>query len=137
MTTTDFFAPLRKQAQRALALLSKEIEQRQAELHELVSHADLLRSTIGGGSKRGPGRPPGTQNPKPTGPFKRATKPVSGKRLSWDEVLSGLPKTFTVNDVMKQPGVAAKGRAQVYPALDRWLQAKKAKRVGKGEYRKL
>ena len=131
MATTDFFGPIRKQAQRALAALTKEIAKREAELAALMNHTELLRSTIAGGGgagRRGRGRPTGA----------RSLGAISGggTRLNWDEVLKGLPKTFSVDDVMKQPGVAAKGRAQVYPALDRWMQAKKVKRVGKGEYEK-
>ena len=37
---------------------------------------------------------------------------------------------------MKHPGAAAKGRAQVYPALNRWETTKRVRRVGKGVYEK-
>jgi hypothetical protein len=56
--------------------------------------------------------------------------------VSWEEVLSSVPQRFGVEDVMKHPGAAAKGRAQVYPALNRWEATKRIKRVGKGVYEK-
>lgn len=58
-------------------------------------------------------------------------------RVKWDEVLSLLPRRFDVADVMKHPGPQSKGKAQVYPALNRWETAKLVKRIGKGRYEKL
>jgi hypothetical protein len=37
---------------------------------------------------------------------------------------------------MKHPGAAAKGRGQVYPALNRWEATKRIRRVDKGVYEK-
>lgn len=37
---------------------------------------------------------------------------------------------------MKHPGAASKGRAQAYPALNRWEATKRIKRVSKGVYEK-
>jgi hypothetical protein len=62
---------------------------------------------------------------------------AGGKRVKWDEVLAFVPRRFGVQDVMKHPGAAAKGRAQVYPALNRWESTKRVRRVGKGVYEKL
>jgi len=54
--------------------------------------------------------------------------------VNWDEVLASVPKRFTVGDVMKHPGARARGRAQIYPALTRWEEAKKVRRVAQGQY---
>lgn len=56
--------------------------------------------------------------------------------MNWDEVLGSLPNRFAVDDVLKHPGAAAKGRNQVYPALTRWEAAKRIRRVSKGVYEK-
>lgn len=66
-------------------------------------------------------------------PAKRAT---SSGRVDWDEVLAALPSTFTIDDVMSTPGARAKGRNQVYPAINRWVKAKKARKVGTGRYKR-
>ncbi|MEW6268304.1 MAG: hypothetical protein AB1689_03290 [Thermodesulfobacteriota bacterium] len=52
-------------------------------------------------------------------------------------MLASVPEKFGVEDVMKHPGARAKGRAQVYPALSRWMQASKIKKIGKGRYQRL
>ena len=38
--------------------------------------------------------------------------------------------------MLKNPDAARKGRAQIYPALNRWEASKAIKRVAKGCYRK-
>ena len=59
-------------------------------------------------------------------------------RVSWDEVLSSVPQQFGVGDILKHhPGARAKGRAQIYNAVNRWLADKKVKRVGFGRYEKV
>lgn len=63
-------------------------------------------------------------------------KPASG-RVDWDAILAALPATFTIDDVMKDPGARAKGRNQVYPAINRWVKAKKARKVGTGRYKRV
>lgn len=57
------------------------------------------------GVRRGP-----TRRKKAVAKRRATKKPSSGKRVSWDAVLKGLPKTFSVDDVMKRPGVKARGR---------------------------
>jgi hypothetical protein len=38
--------------------------------------------------------------------------------------------------VLKNPAAAAKGSAQVYPAIGRWIATKKAKKIAAGQYAK-
>ena len=112
--------------------LDAEIEILEREIAHLRDQADQWRTAVGsklrgaisGGGKRR-GRPPGSGH----GPQKSA-------RVSWDEVLASVPKRFGVQDVLKHPGAAAKGRAQVYPALNRWEATNQIKRVEKGVYEK-
>ncbi len=47
------------------------------------------------------------------------------------------PKRFGVADIMKHRGAASKGRAQIYPALARWVAAKTVRSVPKGVYEKV
>jgi hypothetical protein len=127
----DFFGTIRAQAAKVLRQLEGQIQSLEAELSELRGQVNQWRQLAGGavgraGTSRGPGRVAG------------ATRGRSGgKRVKWDEVLAFLPKRFGVEDVMKHPGAAAKGRAQVYPALNRWESTKRVRRVGKGVYEKL
>lgn len=133
--TNDPFAQVRKQAQRALDGVLTEIRRMEADLRELVEQAEQWRAAIAG-TKPTPGKAPGRK--KATASKRKSSKRrPGGKRTNWDDVVKGLPKTFTIDDVMKRPGVKAKGRAQVYPSLTRWMDAKKIKRVGKGKYQKL
>jgi hypothetical protein len=64
-------------------------------------------------------------------------KTMRGSRVDWKAVLATLPPVFTIEDVMKNPAAAAKGRPQVYPALDRFQTLKLVKRVGKGQYQRM
>ena len=123
----DFFGAIRAQAAKVLQQLEGQIRSLEQELTELRGQLHQWRQLAGSGARtvatRGPGRPPGAAR-------------SGGKRVKWDEVLSFLPKRFGVEDVMNHPGAAAKGRAQVYPALNRWETTKRVRRVGKGVYEK-
>ncbi len=66
-----------------------------------------------------------------------AKKVPSGGRVDWDKILASLPATFTIDDVMADPGATSKGRNQVYPAINRWVNAKKARKVGTGRYKRV
>ncbi|HZR81154.1 MAG TPA: hypothetical protein VFD92_08650 [Candidatus Binatia bacterium] len=100
----------------------------------MIEQANNWRGLLGGGGsgRRGRraagGRPAGSQR----GPGRRA----GGRRVNWDEVLSSVPQRFGVEDIMKHPGAASKGRAQVYPALTRWETAGRIRRISKGVYEK-
>lgn len=122
---TDFFGAIRAQAAKVLQQLEGQIRALEGELTELRGQLQQWRQLAGSGVRtaatRGPGRPPGRSG---------------GKRVKWDEVLSFLPKRFGIEDVMKHPGAAAKGRPQVYPALNRWETTKRVRRVSKGIYEK-
>jgi hypothetical protein len=131
----DIVSTLRGEAARVIAALDAEIEHRRKDLAELVAHADAWRATLGGrisaalsglGGKR-------AKAPKAARGRGRAR---GGKRVSWDAVLASLPESFTIEDVLKNPDAARKGRAQIYPALNRWEASKAIKRVAKGRYRK-
>ena len=99
-------------------------------------------------SGRGPGRPASGGRAARRGAAKRASaakprraKRAAGKasqngRVDWDSVLKGLPAKFGAADVLKNPAAAAKGVAQVYPAIGRWVANKKAKKIGAGQYAK-
>lgn len=125
----DFFGAIRAQAAKVLQQLEGQIRALEDELTELRGQLHQWRQLAGSGVRaiatRGPGRPRAV-----------AARGAGGKRVKWDEVLAFLPKRFGVEDVMKHPGAAAKGRAQVYPALNRWETTKRVRRVGKGVYEK-
>lgn len=126
----DFFGAIRAQAAKVLQQLEGQIQALEDELTELRGQLHQWRQLAGSGGRtvatRGPGRPRAV-----------AAARSGGKRVKWDEVLAFLPKRFGVEDVMRHPGAAAKGRAQVYPALNRWETTKRVRRVGKGVYEKL
>jgi len=132
----DIFSSLRAQAGKVLKQLEEQIHNLEAEVAHLKDQAETWRRAVGGkiastlGVKRGPGRPPG----RPVGSGGGRKK---GPRVIWDEVLASVPNRFGVLDVMKHPGAAAKGRAQVYPALNRWEATKRIKRVEQGVYEKV
>ena len=134
MPASDPFSNVRKQAQRALDAVLGEIRRREQELEKLIAQADQWRAAITGTK---PAARPATRRAKGAKKRAGAKRSSGGKRVSWDNVLKGLPAKFTVDDVMKRPGVKQRGRNQVYPALTRWMDNKKVKRVGKGKYQQL
>jgi hypothetical protein len=131
----DLLGPLRAQAAGVLMQLQGQMDRLEAEIAELRGEGEKWRALVGGeiasalGIRRGPGRPRGAA-------ASRNARPRGSARVSWDEVLASVPNRFGVQDVMKHPGAAAKGRAQIYPALNRWEATKRIKRVGKGLYEK-
>lgn len=151
----DFLTQVREQAERTLAILTSEIRKREAELNELLEQARMWRdaltepftpSALGSprnkkrtAAKKSAKRAPAAR--KAAGPKKKKKaakkKSTAGKRVDWDKILGSLPPTFTIDDVMKNPGAKAKGRNQVYPAINRWVNAKKARKVGTGRYKRV
>jgi hypothetical protein len=125
---SDIFTAVRAQAARALKLLQDEIRQRQADLAKMVAQAESWRALLGGG---GPARSAGA-----AAGGRRGGRRRGGKRVSWDEVLASVPSVFGIEHVLKHPGAASKGRAQIYPAFTRWEAAGRIKRVAKGRYEK-
>lgn len=124
----DFLGSIRVQAARVVQQLEGRIRALEGEIRHLMEQADAWRRLLIGGEaapRAGAGRSAG-----------RRRRASGGKRVDWNQVLDSLPKRFGVEDVMKHPGAAAKGRAQVYPALNRWEGAKRVRRVGKGVYEK-
>lgn len=132
---SDLFGAIRAQAAKVLSQLEGQISKLESEIADLKAQGDSWRAALGGkvssalGVRRGPGRPAG----RTAGTGRRRAK---GNRVNWEEVLASVPKQFGVQDVMKHPGAASKGRAQVYPALNRWEATKRVKRIGKGLYEK-
>jgi len=128
----DIFGAIRAQAAKVLQQLEHQIKSLEAELSQLREQFDNWRHLAGGAARSaGTGRRPGRPAGRPPGRGRSG-----GQRVKWDEVLAFVPKRFGVQDVMKHPGAAAKGRAQVYPALNRWESTKRIKRVSKGVYEK-
>lgn len=133
---TDIVSTLRGEAARVIAALDGEIERRRKELAELVAHANAWRATLGGRITAAIGGLGGKR--VKTAKAKRGKgRPRGGKRVSWDAVLASLPESFTIEDVLKNPDAARKGRAQIYPALNRWEATKAIKRVAKGRYKRV
>jgi hypothetical protein len=128
----DFFGTIRAQAAKVLQQLERQIHALEDELSQLREQFETWRALAGGG-RVAAGRRPGRHARRPAGTRRSRS---GGKRVKWDEVLAFVPKRFGVQDVMKHPGAAAKGRAQVYPALNRWESTKRIRRVGKGVYEK-
>lgn len=146
-TSGDRFATVRKEARKVLELLQREIRRAEADLHELVEQARIWEQAIGLGEAlpAGPAAKRG-RRPKPSasaegdgaGEPKAPRKPrASGPRVDWDEVLRSLPDEFGIDDVLKHPGAAAKGKAQSYPAMTRWQKAGRIQKVERGRFRKI
>ena len=156
----DFLTQVREQAERTLAILTAEIRKREAELENLLEQARLWRDALTSsfapalGTPRAQKRAPATKAAKKsTARRKRASKKATTKkkaskatskkkttsrgRVDWDAVLNSVPATFTIDDVMKHPNARSKGRNQVYPAINRWVKAKKARKVGTGRYKRV
>ena len=74
---------------------------------------------------------------KRRGAAKRGKAAAQNGRVNWDDVLKSLPAKFGAGDVLKNPAAAAKGSPQIYPAIGRWVAAKRVKKVGKGQYQKV
>ncbi len=157
----DFLTQVREQAERTLAILTSEIRKREAELDKLLEQARLWRDALTSSFTPAIMAPPKkkraaakktakkaakrkTAARKPSAGAKKKKKAVAtkrrtaaGRRVDWDKILVGLPATFTIDDVMETPGARSKGRNQVYPAINRWVTAKKARKVGTGRYKRL
>lgn len=128
----DLFGSLRSQAAAVIGQIESHIGRLEGELEDLREQAEVWKSAIGGKGASSVGRGIASRRGSSAG----ATRPRGSTRVNWDDVLSSVPQRFGVEDVMKHPGAAAKGRAQVYPALNRWETTQRIKRVAKGTYEK-
>lgn len=128
----DLFGALRSQAAAVIGQIESHIGRLEGELQDLREQAEVWRNAIDGKIASSVGRGIAGRRGSSAG----ATRPRGSDRVNWDDVLSSVPHRFGVEDVMKHPGAAAKGRAQVYPALSRWEATKRIKRVAKGTYEK-
>ena len=130
---SDLMGSLRAQAASVLGQIEGAISRLEGELEDLREQAEVWRKAVSGKATTALGLGGGAgRRGRPAG----VTRPRGSNRVNWDEVLSSVPQRFGVEDVMKHPGAAAKGRAQVYPALNRWEATKRIKRVSKGVYEK-
>jgi len=144
-TGRDRFAEVRKEARRVLDLLQKEIRRTESDLHRLVEQARIWEQAIGLGESPATSSPPARRRGRRAGtgdapgtPAPRARKPRSaGPRVDWDEVLRSVPEVFGIEDVLKHPGAAAKGKAQAYPAMTRWQKAGRIEKVERGRFRRV
>lgn len=128
----DLFGTLRSQAAAVIGQIESHIGRLEGELEGLREQAEVWKNAIIGKSASSAGRNTTSRRGRSAG----ATRPRGSHRVNWDEVLSSVPQRFGIEDVMKHPGAAAKGRAQVYPALNRWEATKRITRVSKGIYEK-
>ena len=130
---SDLLGTLRAQAANVIGQIESAISRLEGELEDLREQAEVWRKAVSGKATAALGMGRGASR---RGSSAGATRPRGKNRVNWDEVLSSVPQRFGVEDVMKHPGAASKGRAQVYPALNRWEATKRIKRVGKGVYEK-
>lgn len=129
----DLLSSLRAQASSVIGQVESHIRRLEGELEDLREQADVWRKAVGGKLSSSLGlKGLATRRGRSAG----ATRPRGSNRVNWDDVLASVPQRFGVEDVMKHPGAAAKGRAQAYPALNRWEATKRIKRVSKGVYEK-
>jgi hypothetical protein len=131
----DVFGAVRRQVTQVLKRMSDEIQRRENELKHLAHQAETWRSVIGGSRHAASVRAPRARRARTARPAAKRGRPRS--RVSWSEVLASVPQQFGVSEVLKHPGARAKGRAQIYAALGRWLSDKKVKRIATGRYEKV
>ena len=108
---------LHQQAAKALALLNQQIAQREQELIRLQAEAARWQSIMGGQSQR----------VRTAAVPRQARKPQ--RRVDWNAVLAGRPRTFTAREVTTKAG---KPLAQVYTHVSHWRKDKKVRTVAGG-----
>ena len=114
-TSRSAFNVLKKQANKVLSSLRREIAQKEKELASLRQDAQRLDAVVSG----------------------RAVAAAGGgaprMRLDWNLILKELPDTFTSKEVGQKSG---KPMEQVYAGLNRWIKDRKV-RKGKEGYQKV
>ena len=113
-TSRSAFNVLKKQANKVLSSLRREITQKEKELASLRQDAQRLDAVVSGRAVAAGGGAPRT-------------------RLDWDLILKELPDTFTSKEVGQKSG---KPMEQVYAGLNRWIKDRKV-RKGKDGYQKV
>ncbi|MBM4256019.1 MAG: hypothetical protein FJ147_08995 [Deltaproteobacteria bacterium] len=109
------FNVLKKQANKVLGSLRREIAQKEKELSSLRQDAQRLQSVVNG----------------------KASAAVAGpvrQRLDWNLILKELPGTFSSHEVGVKSG---KPMEQVYAGLNRWIKDRKVRKAKQGGYEKM
>ena len=124
----DALTRARQAGASALALINAAVAKAEAELEDLREHARMWREAISG-------RVAALKVRAPQG--RRAAATQRSERVDWAEVLASLPRQFSMPDVMKHRGAAARGKPQAYVAIARWESMGRVKRLAPGQYRKV
>lgn len=130
----DIFGNLRRQVDRTLDLIRREIADVENHLSGLRQEALKWTAALSG---IGRGQPQGVRVRSPARSSR--TRKVVRKRnqpsgIDWDKVLAGLPNEFTLAEIQKRiPALSRNPRAAVM-AVARWSRGKAITKIGDGRY---
>lgn len=110
---------IRREVQKILRVLNREIAKRESELTSLKAEykkgLDLLRG-------RGKGEP--------------ARRRRRGQQTNWKQVFGSLPAHFTLKTLQRHPVAGKRSKPHLYAILSRWKKEKLLSRDPSGGYRK-
>lgn len=118
---------LRKEVQRVLEGLRREIATRESELAQLRSEYEGAAQLFGATPPTAASAPARAARPRPA---RRA------KALDWKQVYGSLPARFTLGDLERHPSAGKRSKAHLYAIVSRWKKEKKITKDAKGGYRK-
>jgi len=113
---------IRREVQKVLRVLKREIAKREGELATLKAEfskgLDLLR-----GREKG-------------GPARRRRRARRGRQTNWKQVFSSLPAHFTLETLLRHPVAGKRSKPHLYAIISRWKKEKLLTADPAGGYRK-
>ena len=116
---------LRREVQRVMGGLKREIDRRESELAGLKAEYAKGMDLLGGKGR------PAPQRAVRRGRRRRA------QALDWKQVFSSLPSRFTLDVLTRHPSAGKRSKPHLYAILSRWKKEKKITKDASGAYRKL
>jgi hypothetical protein len=116
---------LRREVQKVMGGLKREIDRREGELAGLKAEYTKGMELIGGKGRSA------------TPPAPRRTRRRRARPLDWKQVYGSLPARFTLEVLSRHPSAGKRSKAHLYAIISRWKKEKKITKDATGAYRKL
>ncbi len=122
-------AGFRREVERVMESLRREIARRESELSELKGEYGRVMSAFG----RGVPAPERAAAPRARRRRGRRRAPA----LDWKDVYASLPPRFTLATLSGHPKAGKRSKPHLYAIISRWKKEKKISKDAAGGYRKL
>jgi hypothetical protein len=126
-------AGFRREVERVMESLRREIAVRESELSELKAEYGKVMEAFAPAGRRG-AVPPASPEARPSAGRARRAR---ARALDWKKVYASLPPRFTLDVLSAHPKAGKRSKPHLYAIISRWKKEKKIAKDAGGGYRKV